>query len=77
MRLLIVECLNRRGSGMERMSNISWRDLLGDYPTMRPNESHGLQDALRNEGVDIPSAAHRALADCRTALAVMRAVVGK
>ena len=57
------------------MPTLTWRDLLADYRALRPGGNHGLQEAARREGVAVATA-HRARADCGTALAVMRAVAG-
>ena len=58
------------------MPALAWRDLLTDDRALRPGGSHSLQEAARREGVAVDTA-HRARADCITALAVMRAVAGR
>ena len=56
-------------------TRLRFHDLLRDYCRLRPGKlHHGLEDACRREGVPRDeSKAHRALADCYDALAVMRA----
>lgn len=65
-------CQTNRRHGLP-MPALAWRDLLADYRALRPGGSHGLQEAARREGVTVATA-HRARADCATALAVMRAL---
>ena len=60
-----------------RMAKMSWRDLLADYRAMRPKGRYRLRDAARREQVAGNGNAHRALTDCQTVLAVMRAVAGR
>lgn len=73
-RRILQQTANRHGL---RMSKVSWRDLLADYRAMRPKGRHRLGDAARREHVAGNGSAHRALTDCQTVLAVMRAVVGR
>ena len=73
-RRMLQQTAKRHGLGMTK---VSWRDLLGDYRTMRPKGRHRLGDAARREHVAGNGNAHRALSDCQTVLAVMRAVVGR
>lgn len=56
--------------------DLPWLDLLADYRIIRPGGRHRLTDAAACEGAEAGTA-HRALGDCRTVLAVMRAVAAR
>lgn len=69
---MLRQTANRHGLGW---SAIAWRDLCAEDKRARPYGSHRLVDVAVREGVYREGPAHRAQADCRMALAVMRAVV--
>ena len=73
-RRMLQQTMERHGL---RMTKVPWRDLLTDYRAMRPKGRHRLGDAARREHVAGNGSAHRALTDCQTVLAVMRAVVDR
>lgn len=58
-----------------QLPKLPWRDLLRDYRDMA-EYPHKLTDAVKRERAIIDGQSHRAVADCRAVLAVMRAVAG-
>ena len=71
-RRMLRQTANRHGLDW---GAIAWRDLCAEDNRARPHGSHRLVDVAAREGVYGEGPAHRAQADCRMALAVMRAVV--
>ena len=57
--------------------SLAWHDLLADDRRMHPGGRHTLQAAARRERVPQVLPAHRAIGDCQTVLAVMRAAVAR
>ena len=53
---------------------VRWADVRPAYVEARPSGRHSLADAMRREGLEWEGRQHRAEADCRTVLAVMRAI---
>ena len=51
-----------------------WADVRPAYVDARPGGRHSLADAMRREGLAWEGRHHRAEADCRAVLAVMRAI---
>lgn len=72
---LLRQTTERHGLTWAHMKKVQGRDLLDDYRALRPHDPHGLTHAVEREGARFFGDAHRALADCHAALAVMRAVV--
>lgn len=71
-RRMLERTAKRHGLPLPRCT---WVDLLADYRAMRKGRGRNrLEQAAAREGVTAGTA-HRAMGDCRTALAVMRAVV--
>ena len=57
----------------KQLPAIKWVDMLPIYRALRPGGRHRLGDAVEREGV-MAGVEHRAEADCRAVLEVMRAV---
>ena len=51
-----------------------WADVRPAYVEARPWGAHSLADAMQREGLEWEGRQHRAEADCRAVLAVMRAI---
>ena len=68
----LEQTANRHGLSAPKAA---WRDLLTDYRNMGPAGRHTPDAVANRQRVATREPAHRALSDCRTALAVMRAVV--
>lgn len=51
-----------------------WADVRPAYVEARPSGRHSLADAMRREGLEWEGRHHRAEADCRAVLSVMRAI---
>ena len=51
-----------------------WADVRPAYVEARPCGAHSLADAMQREGLEWEGRQHRAEADCRAVLAVMRAI---
>ena len=51
---------------------VQWADVRPAYVDARPGGRHSLADAMRREGLTWEGRHHRAEADCRAVLAVMR-----
>ena len=57
-------------------SGVLTADLLQYYRELRPGKRARLIDALQNEGVEAFTDLHRAEADCRAVLALIRQLLG-
>ena len=55
---------------------VQWADVRPAYVEVRPGGAHSLAEAMRRERLEWEGRHHRAEADCRALLSVMRAVVG-
>ena len=54
------------------LAPIEWADVRPAYVDARPGGRHSLADAVRREGLQWEGRHHRAEADCRAVLALMR-----
>ena len=59
------------------LAPIEWADVRSAYVNAWPRGPHNLADAMRREGLRREGRHHRAEADCRAVLALMRRMVKK